>query len=288
MVSHDPDDHRRPARPAAATSRSTDLHQTSASRTWTSSCSTPSVDPTERPLVRQALAYATDPTEIVKLFGRGAKPNTSACSRRFHLPGRRQRLPHLRPGQGQAAGGPGRPQPRRHHRDRQLIDITDPRLVNEIQALAAACGSQAGFKITSARSSRSPSSTTWSTGKFQADTDEQFGAADPDLNYVWLSPTTANPPIALNFARNKDDPLEAALQQGRTTSDQAARIEAYQTVDKRLAEDLPYLWVSLATVVDRRGATRCRTSTTRSSPTAPGPRIRRRHLHPDARSGCKA
>ena len=59
------------------------------------------------------------------------------------------------------------------------------------------------------------------TGKFQAYTDEQFGATDPDLNYVWLSPTTANPPIALNFARNKDDALEAALQQGRTTSDAA-------------------------------------------------------------------
>jgi ABC-type transport system substrate-binding protein len=87
------------------------------------------------------------------------------------------------------------------------------------------------------------------TGAFQAYTDEMFGASDPDLNFVWMSSTTAGGPgtIALNFARNKDDVLEAALQQGRTQSDPAARAAAYQTVDKRLAQDLPYLWLSRAT-----------------------------------------
>ncbi len=86
------------------------------------------------------------------------------------------------------------------------------------------------------------------TGKFQAYTDEMFGATDPDLNYVWLSPTTANPPIALNFARNKDDALETALQQGRTMSDPADRI-ARPTRKSTSAspQDLPYLWASLAT-----------------------------------------
>jgi ABC-type transport system substrate-binding protein len=62
-----------------------------------------------------------------------------------------------------------------------------------------------------------------------------------------MSPTTANPPIALNFSRNKDDALEAALQRGRTMSDSTDRIAAYQEVDKRLSADLPYLWASLAT-----------------------------------------
>ena len=62
-----------------------------------------------------------------------------------------------------------------------------------------------------------------------------------------MSPTTANGPIALNFSRNKDDALEAALQKGRTMSDPADRIQAYQEVDRRLSADLPYLWASLAT-----------------------------------------
>jgi hypothetical protein len=37
-----------------------------------------------------------------------------------------------------------------------------------------------------------------------------------------------------------------ALQKGRTHANREARIEAYQTVDKLLAEDLPYLWFSRA------------------------------------------
>ena len=84
------------------------------------------------------------------------------------------------------------------------------------------------------------------TGKFQAYTDEMFGASDPDLNYVWLSSTTASGPIALNFARYKDDQLEAALQQGRTSSDHATRVAAYQEVDKRLGAIVPYVWVNRA------------------------------------------
>ena len=37
------------------------------------------------------------------------------------------------------------------------------------------------------------------------------------------------------------------MQQGRTMSDPTVRAQAYQEVDKRLGQDLPYLWVSLAT-----------------------------------------
>ncbi len=55
-------------------------------------------------------------------------------------------------------------------------------------------------------------------GKFQGLADEGFSAPDPDLNYVWLSPTTAGTPggVALNFARNRDPAIETSLQQGRT------------------------------------------------------------------------
>ena len=86
------------------------------------------------------------------------------------------------------------------------------------------------------------------TGKFQAYTDEMFGAPDPDLNYVWLSPTTANGPIALNFARNKDDALEAALQQGphhvRPRGPGPGVPGSGQAPRPRTC---PYLWASLAT-----------------------------------------
>jgi ABC-type transport system substrate-binding protein len=83
------------------------------------------------------------------------------------------------------------------------------------------------------------------TGNFQAVPSAQFGAVNPDLNYPWLSTTTVQPigTIGLNFSRNDDPAIEAALRTGRTTLDRATRVAAYRTVNERLARDLPYLWI---------------------------------------------
>ncbi len=83
------------------------------------------------------------------------------------------------------------------------------------------------------------------TGNFQAVTSYQFGAVNPDLNYVWWSTTTISPigSIGLNFTRLNDPQIETAMLQGRHTTDQATRVKAYQTVNERLADDLPYLWI---------------------------------------------
>ena len=126
-----------------------------------------------------------------------------------------------------------------------MIDIPDPRQTLIIQALQN-MWQAAGFKVTLGQIQQVTYIDQLVGGQFQAAADEQFSAPDPDINYVWLSPTTANPPIALNFARNKDARIETALQQGRTHAEKEARIEAYQNVDKYLAEDLPYLWFSRA------------------------------------------
>jgi ABC-type transport system substrate-binding protein len=204
------------------------------------------VDPTSDILVRQALAHAINIDELVKLFGAGiAKPNLSLFPPgspyrpasngypTYDLAKAKQLVAQAAPNHGGTI-------------KIALATITDPRLLNEVQAIASMWG-QAGIQTTVSEIEQVTFIDNLVTGQFQAYTDEMFGATDPDLNYVWLSPTTANPPIALNFARNKDDALETLLQTGRTTSDQAARAHAYQEVDKRLAQDLPYLWASLAT-----------------------------------------
>src|ERR1019366_5418656 len=82
-------------------------------------------------------------------------------------------------------------------------------------------------------------------GKFQAATSYQFGAVDPDLNYVWYSTTTVSPlgSIGLNFPRNSDPEIEFSLQSGRTSADQATREVAYKKLNQLLAHDLPYLWL---------------------------------------------
>jgi len=83
-------------------------------------------------------------------------------------------------------------------------------------------------------------------GAFQVCGWRQFSAANPDSNYIWWSTPTAAPigSSALNFARNKDPLVQAALDKGRTSLNAADRLAAYQTVNERFAADLPYLFVN--------------------------------------------
>ena len=86
------------------------------------------------------------------------------------------------------------------------------------------------------------------SGKFQAYTWRQFGAVNPDLNYIFWSTTTYNANgLSINMARNNDPRVEAALQVGRTSTSAQARIAAYQKVNEYFAQDLPYLWGDRAT-----------------------------------------
>jgi ABC-type transport system substrate-binding protein len=84
-------------------------------------------------------------------------------------------------------------------------------------------------------------------GTYEATMWSQFGAVQPDLNYVWWSTTTTGPPLPLNMARNSDPRVQAALLAGRTSTDPATRVKAYQNVNKYLAEDIPYLYLDRAT-----------------------------------------
>jgi peptide/nickel transport system substrate-binding protein len=79
-------------------------------------------------------------------------------------------------------------------------------------------------------------------GTYEATLWRQFGAVDPDLNYVWWSTQTTAPPLALNMARNSDPRIQTALLAGRTTNNKADRIKAYKQVNQYLAEDIPYVW----------------------------------------------
>jgi peptide/nickel transport system substrate-binding protein len=83
-------------------------------------------------------------------------------------------------------------------------------------------------------------------GDFQLTAWRQFASPNPDGNYIWWSTPTAAPigSPALNFARNKDPQVQAALDKGRTSLNAADRTAAYQTVNERFAADLPYLFAN--------------------------------------------
>jgi peptide/nickel transport system substrate-binding protein len=101
---------------------------------------------------------------------------------------------------------------------------------------------QAGMKVTINIQEQNNLINDALAGKYQAVTWRQFGAVDPDLNYVWWSTTTASGPIPLNMARNSDPRIQAALIAGRTSGDRATRVKAYQEINQYLGEDIPYLY----------------------------------------------
>ncbi|MEJ5255828.1 MAG: ABC transporter substrate-binding protein [Acidimicrobiales bacterium] len=83
------------------------------------------------------------------------------------------------------------------------------------------------------------------TGRYQATIWRQFDSPHPLGDSVWWHPNTAKPipEIALNFARNRDERIGAALDEARETTDKARERELYQQVQRYLAEDIPYIWL---------------------------------------------
>jgi peptide/nickel transport system substrate-binding protein len=200
------------------------------------------VAPTNDLRVRQALAKALDVSQVLKIFGGGyTKPING-----LFLPGSEYyantgyptyNLNDAKALVKQYKAQHGTPK-------LQLTTVPDPRL-EQVVAVIQQMWNQAGFDISIGTTEQATLITDFIEGKYQAATSYQFGAVDPDINYVWFSTTTVAPPgsIALNFARNSDPQIEAALQAGRVSTTQAARVAAYRKLNRRLAADLPYLWL---------------------------------------------
>lgn len=200
------------------------------------------VAPTNDLSIRKALAQSLDQATIQKIFGGGyAKPINGLFlpdSPYYSDPG----YPAYDPAAAkklvaQYAASHGTPK-------LTLLTITDPRLAQVVQIIQN-MWNQVGFDVTISQIEQANLINDFIAGQFQAATSYQFGAIDPDLNYVWWSTTTVKPigSIALNFPRNSDPVIEENMMTGRHTTDQATRVKAYQAVNEQLAKDLPYLWL---------------------------------------------
>ena len=81
-------------------------------------------------------------------------------------------------------------------------------------------------------------------GTYSAHLWRQFGAPEPDVDYVWWASETGGATNVLNFARWYAEDKDEALLEGRTNPDPAARQQAYAELQEYMARDLPYLWLS--------------------------------------------
>jgi ABC-type transport system substrate-binding protein len=122
--------------------------------------------------------------------------------------------------------------------------ITGPEYASVV-AVVSQQWKAAGVNVTTSQIETSSFITSAVLGNYQALTFQQFGATDPDQNYVWWSTETLGPPgsVSLNLARNNDPTIQKNLEIGRTNPDQAARTEAYKTVGERFSIDCPYIWL---------------------------------------------
>jgi ABC-type transport system substrate-binding protein len=198
--------------------------------------------PTDNLQVRQALAKGIDPSVLQRLFGGGL----SAASNGAFPKGSPYYTDTGYPGYDPAAAKALVNGYKAQHGTPtlQLTTIPDPRLAKVVQVIQS-MWQEVGFDVTIKSIEQAELINNAITGDFQAYTFEQFSAPDPSINYVWWSTTTVSPigGIGLNFARNSDPQIETALLTGRSATDGATRDAAYQTVDRRLAQDLPYLWL---------------------------------------------
>jgi ABC-type transport system substrate-binding protein len=124
-----------------------------------------------------------------------------------------------------------------------LNSTSDPETLAAAQFLQQAWQT-AGMKVTIQIIAQATIINDALAGTYEATLWRQFGAVDPDLNYVWWSTTTVGPPLPLNMARNNDPRIQTALIAGRETNDKPDRIKAYQQINEYLAQDIPYLWLA--------------------------------------------
>ncbi|MBI2704551.1 MAG: hypothetical protein HYX32_04580 [Actinobacteria bacterium] len=201
-----------------------------------------SVEPMNDLRVRQAMAYAIDKSVLFSVTG--ADPSLDADSvfqpdTRWYTP--QQGYPKF--DLAKAKDLVAQYEKEKGKISFQFNSTTDPDTLKSVQVLAE-MWQAAGMNVSVQTYQQADHITNAVTGNFQANIWRQFGAADPDPNYIWWVSENAEGPLTLNMARNKDPQIDAAMREGRATPDVDLRKQAYDKVQARQSADLPYLWLN--------------------------------------------
>ncbi|MFC5834086.1 ABC transporter substrate-binding protein [Nonomuraea insulae] len=200
------------------------------------------VAPLDDVRVRRAMAYATDrKTVISTLRGGLTEPADGPWSKdsKWYAPGG---YPDYDPAKAaalvkevEAEKGPIR---------FELISTPDPNTMQGVE-LAQDMWRKAGIEVSIKQADQADLINRAITGNFSATVWTQFSAQDPDGEYIWMHQGYAKPvgAISLNMTRLKDDKLSKALDAGRMNPDEAARKAAYATVQERLRDQVPYVFI---------------------------------------------
>jgi len=198
--------------------------------------------PLNNKTVRQAMAKAINRTQYAKVIDKGVDAPMSG----LFLPGSEYYTSTAYPSYDPSGAAKLIKQVQQQTGKQvsfNLNSTSDPDTLRAAQFLQQAW-QQAGMKVNINIIAQSTIINDALAGTYQATLWRQFGAVDPDLNYVWWTSQLASGPLALNMARNVDPRIQASLVSGRGTDEHATRIKDYQNVNKYLAQDIPYLWLA--------------------------------------------
>jgi peptide/nickel transport system substrate-binding protein len=193
--------------------------------------------------VRQALAYATDTETYNQVINNGA----SVVARNLFTPNSPWVVETDYPSFDQAKA-------------QELIDdyIADPTTPNEVRFTLTTTPTpetqravstlqqqwaQVGITVDLNTVEQAAFISTAITSEFDANLWRQFGAPDPDVDLVWFYSGGENGNI-LNFSNMNDAQIDEALITGRSNPDPEARKQAYGDFQRRMAELIPYIWLS--------------------------------------------
>ena len=81
------------------------------------------------------------------------------------------------------------------------------------------------------------------TGAYEALTWRQFGAVNPDLNYIFWTPTNASTPDSPStWPATPTRPCRRRCSRAASPPTSPTQVAAYQQVNKLLSKDIPYVW----------------------------------------------
>jgi len=126
----------------------------------------------------------------------------------------------------------------------EVISTPDPNTMQGVE-LAQDMWRKAGIEVTIKQADQADLINRAVTGNYSATVWTAFSSSDPDEEYIWMHQAYAKPvgQISLNFTRFKDAQLSKAFDIGRTNPDESARKAAYATVQERLRDQVPYVFI---------------------------------------------
>jgi peptide/nickel transport system substrate-binding protein len=209
-----------------------------------------SADPVSNIKVRQAMAMAISSNEYSKIVDLGVN---APCNQPF-IPG----SPYYAPDSGYPAYNPTAAaalvKEVEHETGKSvsfgLISTPDASSVKAAEFMQARLQA-VGMQVNLTQVIEAQEINDALAGQYQTVSWRQFAAVDPDLNYLWWSPTeifgSGASAVDPNFAENRDPVMQTLLETGRQSTDPAVRAKAYQQIAQRLNKDLPYIWNDRAT-----------------------------------------